>query len=119
MKNNLRKIGKDYEKTAGEYLKEKGYEILEYNFRCRSSEIDIVAKKGDVYVFCEVKYRAQNAAGSPLEAVNIQKQKRISKAALYYLMIHGLTDVSCCFDVIGIEGEQILHIENAFEYIGV
>lgn len=118
MKNNLRKIGRDYEKAAGEYLEKKGYEILEYNFRCRCSEIDIIAKKDSVYIFCEVKYRASRAAGSPLEAVNLQKQRRISKAALYYMMIHGLADVPCRFDVIAVEGGQMLHIINAFEYIG-
>ena len=48
MTKNLRKTGSLYEKLAGNYLESKGYEILEYNFRCRSGEIDIIAKKGNI-----------------------------------------------------------------------
>ena len=47
---NNRKIGNSYEKIAGEYLRLHGYEILEYNFRCKAGEIDIIAKDGDYLV---------------------------------------------------------------------
>lgn len=117
-KENLRKLGQEYEKTAGQYLIKKGYRIVEYNYRTRYSEIDIIAKDGDIYVFCEVKYRKKNSMSSPFSAVHIRKQERISKAALHYLMVHHLSDVPCRFDVIGIEGETITHMENAFDYIG-
>lgn len=61
-------MGTAYEKLAGAYLEQQGYEILEYNYRCRMGEIDIVARQGGYLVFVEVKYRADNTAGNPLEA---------------------------------------------------
>lgn len=119
MRENLREKGSLYEKIAGEYLKKKGYQILEYNYRCRYSEIDIIAKQGEYYVFCEVKYRKTNDVTISFEAINMRKQQKISKAALFYLTTHGLMDHPCRFDVIGIAGKEIKHIENAFEYRGV
>lgn len=53
-KNN-RKTGGNYEQAAGFYLEQHGYQILQYNYRCRIGEIDIVAKEGENLVFCEVQ----------------------------------------------------------------
>lgn len=76
---NNRKIGNSYEKIAGEYLRLHGYEILEYNFRCKAGEIDIIAKDGDYLVFCEVKYRKSKRKGSPFEAVTIENRRKFLK----------------------------------------
>ncbi len=117
MSDNTRQIGKQYEITAAEYLKEKGYEILEMNFRCRLGEIDIVAKDGDCLVFTEVKFRQSFTSGDPLESVDIKKQRKISSVALFYLLQKGLPqDSPCRFDVIGVTPEEIQHVEQAFEY---
>ena len=62
-------MGTAYEKMAGEYLKTQGYEILQYNFRCRMGEIDIIAKDHGYLVFIEVKYRRDKSCGHPAEAV--------------------------------------------------
>ena len=115
---NNRKIGNSYEKIAGEYLRLHGYEILEYSFRCKAGEIDIIAKDGDYLVFCEVKYRKSKRKGSPFEAVTIEKQKKISKTAMYYIATKEQKEIPCRFDVIGILGNQIQIVKNAFEYIG-
>lgn len=112
--DNRRSTGAAYEQAAGYYLEQLGYEILEYNYRCRRGEIDIVAKDGEYLVFCEVKYRSDGKKGSPLEAVDARKQQRIRRAALYYLTEHGKSDVPCRFDVIGIEGTKVTHIRDAF-----
>lgn len=117
-KQNLRETGSHYEKVAGAYLEEKGYQILEYNFRCPYSEIDIVALDGNYVVFCEVKYRKRKNGVRPLEAIDSKKQKRISMAALFYVSRHNMASKACRFDVIGISDEEITHIENAFEYGG-
>lgn len=116
MRQNNRSIGTDYEQLAGQYLEQKGYTVLAYNFRSRNGEIDIIAKDGDTFVFCEVKYRKTMLQGHPMEAVNHRKQQRISKCALYYLQKNGLADVDCRFDVIGILDGEISHVMNAFEY---
>lgn len=55
-------MGTAYEKMAGEYLKTQGYEILQYNFRCRMGEIDIIAKDHGYLVFIEVNTAETKAA---------------------------------------------------------
>lgn len=114
---NKRKIGFEYEKIAGEYLEKQGYEILEYNFYSRSGEIDIIAKHEGYLVFVEVKYRENDSKGDPLEAISIQKQRTISKCALYYMKKKGMQDVSVRFDVVGILRDKIQVVQNAFEFI--
>lgn len=114
IQKNRRKTGADYEKAAGFYLKQMGYEILQFNYRCRLGEIDLIAKDGAYYVFCEVKYRADERKGSPLEAVDARKQQKIFRTAMYYLTEQQLEDVPCRFDVVGIEGTKITLIKNAF-----
>ena len=122
MTNNKRLVGAGYERLAGAYLESIGYQITAYNYRCRKGEIDLIARDGEYLVFCEVKYRSDLSKGTPEEAVDHRKQKRISGCALYYLVTHGLTDVPCRFDVIGILGRggkpQITHYKNAFAYVG-
>lgn len=114
VKQNNRKVGTDYEQAVGYYLEQQGYLILEYNYRCRLGEIDIIAQDGEYLVFCEVKYRQNRQKGSPLEAVNVKKQRTIYQCASYYLTVHQAADRPCRFDVIGIEGGQITHIKDAF-----
>lgn len=114
---NKRKIGNAYERVAGEYLKTQGYEILGYNFHTRAGEIDLIAKHGIYLVFIEVKYRKDMSSGHPFEAVSLQKQKKISRCALYYMKKNGFTEMPVRFDVVGILGEQIQLIQNAFEFV--
>ena len=112
---NKRKLGSNYEQKAVEYLLQKGYAIIECNYRNRSGEIDIVARDHAYICFIEVKYRATDMYGNPLEAVTPHKQNQIRKVARFYLMTHGMTEwTPCRFDVIAFEGENITHIENAF-----
>lgn len=118
-RQNNREVGALYEQRAGEYLKSLGYQILEYNYRCKIGEIDIVAKKDGYLVFVEVKYRRRNGQGHPAEAVTPAKQRKLSKAAQFYCLVHGVTEgISCRFDVVSILGDNMELIENAFEYCG-
>ena len=112
---NKRQMGTSYEIKAEEYLMQKGYKILDRNFRNRQGEIDIIAKDKEYFCFIEVKYRTTNEFGNPLEAVDFRKQNQIRKVALYYLMKNKLSEwTPCRFDVIAFEGEKMTHIENAF-----
>lgn len=116
---NKRTVGTAYEKQAGIYLENCGYKIVEYNFRCRMGEIDIVAKDGEYLVFVEVKYRKSEASGNPLEAVDTKKQRIISKVASYYCLTHGYGEMKPCrFDVVAVLGDEVSLIKNAFEYVG-
>ncbi len=112
---NKRKIGDDYEEIAVQYLKEKGYQILERNYRIRTGEIDIIARDGRYLVFVEVKYRMGNGRGTALEAVDFRKQNVIFRTAQVYLCRKGMAaDTPCRFDVVGITGAKIAHVEDAF-----
>ncbi len=116
---NKRKLGEEMEALAAGKLQEAGYEILEKNYRCRQGEIDLVAKHRGYLVFVEVKYRKNGESGMPEEAVNVRKQRAISRAALMYLAGHGLgTDTPCRFDVVAVEAGEIRIYENAFAYQG-
>lgn len=113
---HTRGIGARYEEAAAEYLIAKGYTIVQRNVTTPYGEIDIVAKDGSVMVFCEVKYRSSSKLGAPLEAVDGRKQRRISRAALYFLACQE-REPACRFDVIGIGRDGgITHIENAFDF---
>ncbi|MDE7423903.1 MAG: YraN family protein [Lachnospiraceae bacterium] len=116
---NKRRLGMEYEEKAARYLEEKGYQILARNYQNLYGEIDIVAKdkKGEI-VYCEIKFRRNNRYGEPMEAVDVRKQRKICKTALYHYARHGyMENQSCRFDVIGIYGDgTIKHIKHAFEY---
>ena len=76
--------------TAGEvlaarFLRDKGFEILAANFRCRHGEIDIVASDRAYIAFVEVKTRQSDSLYTPREAVTIQKQRRLIATAGFYL----------------------------------
>ena len=111
---NRRETGSLSERAAGQFLQQKGYRIIQYNYRCRVGEIDIIAEDGDTLVFCEVKYRRTEKYGTPLEAVGYVKQRTIARCAQYFLLEHHVTERKCRFDVVGISPEKITHIENAF-----
>lgn len=107
-------LGHKGEVKAVEFLKEKGYKILEQNFKTHIGEIDIIAKTGEVIVFVEVKTRSDDSFGSPAEAVNTEKQRKYTLLANEYLIRNNLNDNQCRFDVIEIENGKINHIEDAF-----
>lgn len=117
MAKNKREIGTYYEQLAGEYLEQNGYEIIEYNFRCSAGEIDIIARDGVYLVFCEVKYRKTVQSGYPMEAVSPAKIRKISKCAQYYIYKNRVGDMPCRFDVVGILGNELELIKNAFDFV--
>ncbi len=114
-KINKRTLGEEYEKTAGEYIKSLGYEIIEYNYRCHYGEIDIIAMDKCDLVFIEVKFRHSGKFGTPFEAVNRHKQNTIMKTATYYMLENDIQENTYIrFDIVGIEDDNIVLIKNAF-----
>ena len=115
-----KKVGVWGENVAVEYLKSKGYKIVERNFRCRFGEIDIIAEDGDVLTFVEVRTRFEGEKNPPQLSVNNKKQNHISRVAKYYIMLKKIKDVVCRFDVVAINKKdmKIEHIINAFEVEG-
>ena len=112
--NDFGKLG---EELAVNYLIEKGYEILERNWRNIHKEIDIIARDGKDLVIVEVKTRQSDENGEPDMAVTRQKQTRLISAANAYLFQNSL-DINTRFDIISIimkdNSPVINHIEDAF-----
>lgn len=108
-----REIGFSKEKEAVTYLQKSGYKIVATNFITKFGEIDIIAKDKKDLVFIEVKYRKTLQAGTPQEAVNISKQKKIIKAAIIYLQQNNIT-ANFRFDIVAIENSNINLIKAAF-----
>ena len=109
--------GKQGEEIAVKFLKNKGYKILETNWRLGKNEIDIIAMDGKFIVIAEVKTRQSNHFGEPEIAVTREKQKALIRAANAYVRMKKL-DFEVRFDIISIilakNTEQIHHIEDAF-----
>ncbi len=120
---NKRTAGDYYEVLACDYLRENGLTILCKNFRCKSGEIDIVAKDGKYLVFTEVKFRMGNRFGTAEYAVDFKKQNVISRVSDFYRKRFGISDdTSQRFDVVAMDmdDDRALHVrwhKNAFLYV--
>ena len=115
---NKRTTGGGYENIAAAYLIKNRVTILEMNFRCKTGEIDIIGRDDDYLVFFEVKYRNSLQMGSPKEAVDYRKMKKICRVSDYYRLIHHLDESTPIrYDVISIKGEEIEWVRNAFDYM--
>lgn len=105
------------EKIAIKMLKEKGYEILETNWRFSKAEIDVIATISDILVIVEVKTRTNQRYGNPEEFVTVAKQKLLIKAANAFIEEQN-SNSETRFDVVGITikniGHEIIHHEDAF-----
>ena len=119
MANTKQLLGREGEKIAERYLKKKGYKLVERNYRCLSGEVDLIVLDRRVIVFVEVKTRSDDRFGTPFEAVEARKQRKMIRAAQFFLHAKGLQQREARFDVVGISwpGRQpvVEHIENAFE----
>ncbi len=110
-------LGKKGEELAVKHLLDKGYEILDRNWRFNRGEIDIIAKTGNTLVIVEVKTRENDYAGPPQDAVSISKQRSIVRTANEYIVSKDI-DLETRFDIIGIilnsKRQEVIHIEDAF-----
>lgn len=115
---NNRAVGTKYEQIAAQYLQKNGYQILQKNFRCKIGEIDLIAKSEDYLCFIEVKYRSGTSRGYPAEAINLNKIRRITRTAEFYMLLHKIPqDTPCRFDAVVILEDEISLIKNAFDGI--
>jgi putative endonuclease len=117
--NSRSSLGKEGEDLAQQFLRQKGYQVIERNYKSPLGEIDIIAREGKILAFVEVKIRRSPAFGPAKYAVGPRKQRRLSRVALNYLNHHGLKNVSARFDVVAIDvlqgKEEIELITNAFD----
>ncbi len=112
-------LGQQGERLAADYLRQRGYALLEANFRIgRMGELDLIAKKDGTICFVEVKTRRSTRYGVPSEAVTATKQQTILRLAQIYLSMKGLSESPVRFDVAEVysngNGFRIEYLENAF-----
>lgn len=95
------------------YLTLKGYRILAWRYKTPVGEVDIVAMRGKVLAFVEVKLRADRDAG--MEAITPRMRHRISRAAEYFMVSHPrLKGAFPRFDAIAVSGFRVRHLDNAW-----
>lgn len=110
-------LGAKGEEMAVAHLRKNGYDILACNWRYRSAEVDIIAKKDDTLAVVEVKTRRSNYFGEPEEFVSRKQQQNLVMAANEYVLRNDL-DVDVRFDIVSIifneKQQKLYHIEGAF-----
>lgn len=115
-----RAIGNLGEDAASDFLRRRGYRILERNWRCSSGEIDIIAEHRGFLAFVEVKTRSPRSYFSPAEAVDEKKQSRIRAAAAVYLASWREASPRR-FDVVSVlldDSDQIISVELEISAFG-
>ncbi len=114
-KHNI--LGRSGESLAAEYLENRGYTVLDRNWRCGHKELDLVARNGNTLVVVEVKTRSDSRFGNPEDAVDERKIMRTVMAADAYVRLKRI-DLDVRFDIVAIteDGGQVSvqHIEDAF-----
>jgi putative endonuclease len=99
----MNEIGTLGERLVGRWLQLNNYELLEYNWRCRWGEIDLIAQEqtSGAIAFIEVKTRnAYNWDADGLLALNAAKQQKLIKTASLFLSKHAsLAELPCRFDL--------------------
>jgi len=114
---NPKTIGDSAEWMAKIFLAQKGYKIIEQNFKAENAEIDIIAEFENKTIFVEVKFRKTNYFGFPEENVNQPKQEKIKQAANAYMFLKNITQ-DIRFEIVAIflgeEKVEIEHFEDAF-----
>ena len=119
-KNSSNNIGAVVEQKARRWLQQQGLKFIECNYHCTVGEIDIIMQDDGQLVFVEVRYRRKNSFGDGLESVDWRKQKKLHKAAAFYLLENTrFNTLPCRFDVIAARPDDhaMLHwtwIKNAF-----
>ena len=111
-----KELGLEGEQIAANYLQGEGWNILEMNYRYSRSEIDLIASKGEIIIFVEVKTRTNTTFGMPEDFVDEKKAENIMNGAEHY--IHKINwKGNIRFDIISIikkDSTEIKHLEDAF-----
>lgn len=119
MADDRRALGSEGEGRAARYLQGRGYRIAARNVRAGGVEIDLVATRGRLVVFVEVKTRRSMRFGQPEEAVDAAKRARLVRGAAAWLREHPRGARRVRFDVIALHKRtddwRLRHFEGAFD----
>jgi putative endonuclease len=108
------RVGRLGEDRALAHLHAHGLTLLERNFLCKSGEIDLIMQDGPHLVFVEVRQRASSRFGGAVYSVTPAKQRRLLRAAEYYLLRYKLPP-PCRFDLVAIDDDKLSWIQNMLE----
>jgi putative endonuclease len=113
-------LGTEGEVRAARLLQASGYRVLARNARVERVEIDLVAERGGTIAFVEVKTRRARDHGTPEEAVDWRKRRRLVRGAAAWLRQAGLPAARVRFDVVVCELDapgvwHLRHLEGAFD----
>ena len=116
MSDNIKR-GYEGEQLAADFLVQKGFEVVERNYRHKHSEIDLIVKKGNWLIFVEVKTRSSYAFGYPEEFVDYKKVKTILEGADHYIYKNNWQG-NVRYDIVSVrlnkDTPEIVHLEDAF-----
>ncbi len=106
------------EEVARDYLLAHGYRVLAENYTVRGAEIDLIAQKGELIVFAEVKQRRSDRYGSPAELITAKKLARLHGAALLFIAdTFSRDDLPLRFDALLVSGSRERHTLEHLEGI--
>jgi putative endonuclease len=112
------RLGRSGEDAACDHYRRLGFAVIDRNYRSGRGEIDVVARRGDVLVFCEVKTRRSGEWGFPAEAVDRAKQARLRKLAAAWMAERRPGYVDVRFDVVSVivrgDRTDVTHVPDAF-----
>ena len=109
-----RQVGATAESGAAQFLVDRGYRIVERNFRSKIGELDIVAYDRDVLCFIEVRSRGNDRCGDAAMTITAAKQRRVTRAAYSYLSLRRVHFAQARFDVVAVTGDQVTLIRDAW-----
>lgn len=112
---DAQRLGLWGERVAARYLEARGLILVDHHYQKKWGEVDLICKDGDTWVFVEVKTRSRAAALGAIDAVHPAKRDRVRRAAMSYFKWKQLEGAAFRFDLVLIEGNQILWIPDAFE----
>ena len=120
MPDHRRTLGAQGEAFAAAHLERQGYRIVGRNVRADGVELDLVAARGKLRVFVEVKTRRSRSLGLPEEAIDGRKQERLVRGAAAWMREHRVRSASVRFDVIAVERSAggawtLRHLPGAFD----
>ena len=112
---DTRAVGTAAERRAERHYRLRAYRILARNARAGGNEIDLIVRRGNRLVFCEVKAKRGAGFGDPLEMVTAEKRRRIRRAAEIWLAARpALGDLEVSFEVVAVRPGGLERVRNAF-----
>ena len=110
-------LGAHGEELVARWYADRGYVVVDRNWRGPGGELDVIAERDGTIVFCEVKARSSSRFGTPFEAVTARKQQRIRRLAVCWLEVHPCAEQrrDLRFDVAAVTGGvRVDVLEGAF-----